>query len=219
VPRRLVSDRVYFARQSSFVMTLRRITTTTTATTNLPFIRVHDHHIHNMDMSSESYRSRPLAIPAPRNISPTSSRASSFHDQPPPPPPLLSLLPCPPSNPPEERQASWKDSDDGEESLSHRWFDVRDRQPSSHPISSPRGWGSFGRRSRGPRHASPGSIEELNIKREPSQSWPDNFRGRQKPPSQLNKELSRPALLKSILFVTSSAYTCHKNWHLISLST
>ena len=209
MPRRLVSDRVYFARQSSFVMTLRRITTTTTATTNLPSIRVHDHHIHNMDMSSESYRSRPLAIPAPRNISPTSSRASSFHDQP-HPPPLLSLLP--PSNPPEERQASWKDSDDGGESVSHRWFgDARDRQPSSHPISSPRGWGSFGRRSRGPRHASPGSFEELNIKREPSQSWPDDFRGRQKPPSQLNKELSRPALLKSILLVTSTVYTCHKN--------
>ena len=190
-------------------MTLRRITTTTTtATTNLPSIRVHDHHIHNMDMSSESYRSRPLAIPAPRNISPTSSRASSFHDQP-PPPPLLSLLPCGPSNPPEERQASWKDSDDGEESVSHRWFgDVRDRQPSSHPISSPRGWGSFGRRPRGPRHASPGSFEELNIKREPSQSWPDAFRGRQKPSSPLNKELSRPALLESILFVTSLARTC-----------
>ncbi|CUS14701.1 unnamed protein product [Tuber aestivum] len=168
-------------------MTLHRITTAAT-TTNLPSIGVHDHHIHNMDMSSESYRSRPLAIPAPRNISPTSSRASSLHDQP-PPPPLLSLLPSAPSNRFEERQASWKDSDDGDESMPRRWFgDVRDRQPSSHPISSPRGWGSCERKPRSPRHTSPGNFGELDIKREPSQSWPDDFRGRQKPPSQLSKD-------------------------------
>lgn len=160
------------------------------STPNLPSIRVHDHH--TMETSNDNFRSRPLPIPAPKHGSPTSSRSSSFHG-PPAPPPILSLdLPSIPPPHFSEKRTEWKDGD-GAESMRHRWpGDARGGWGSSNLLSSssPRGWGSPGRSPRDLQNELPGSFEGLTIKKETSQSWPDEIRGRRKPPTQTNKELS-----------------------------
>jgi hypothetical protein len=166
-------------------MTLHRLTTP-----NLPSIRVHDHH------AMEGNRSMPLAIPAPRHGSPTSSRVGPFHGQP-APPPILSLdlpsIPPPRFGDNSER----RDRDDG---MRQRWPDMARQSSNSQPAPSPRGWGIPPSPGRKLRDESPGSFDDF-VKREPSQSWPEEFFRRQKPQNQKNKELSGPALPNSPLFI------------------